>query len=440
MKIYSAKYVLPISSRAIADGAVAVDRGRIVAVGPAGSVSAAVGGGAERVALGDAVILPGLVNSHTHLELSWTAATRVSCQRGSSHISPALDNAGGVGPPVLAHGDYAGWLRRLLELRDAGTPADAGDHVARALGAMAARGTVAVGDVTNDGSTAVRLAASPLHAVVFVELYGLRAEETERRLTEAVARLESIAAAPEVAAAGDRLRLALTPHAPHTTGPPLLRALAGRAAAARGALSVHVAESRAEVELLADGEGPLAELFRERAFLPPGWTAPGRSPVEQLRRAGALSARTLAVHCVHLEQVDRSTLQASGATVVTCPRSNAALGVGVAPVPELLREGVPVALGTDSLASAPDLDLFAEMRAAREIHPDLPAAAVVRMATLNGARALGLSDRLGSIEPGKLAELIVVPLDGAVDRPFDAICGMPEQVWRLEQAPVGTPP
>jgi cytosine/adenosine deaminase-related metal-dependent hydrolase len=195
--------------------------------------------------------------------------------------------------------------------------------------------------------------------------------------------------------------------------------------------------------LLATGGGPLADLFRERGFWDSAWEPPGRSPVEHLKRLGVLSPRTLAVHSVHLDHADRSTLQTSGATVVACPRSNARLGVGRAPIPELLRAGVPVALGTDSLASVPDLDLFSEIAALREQHPSVSPAAVLRMATLNGARALGLADRLGSIEAGKLSALIVVPLGSRFARPLDALVEPPERVYPLDDATrelLGAPP
>jgi cytosine/adenosine deaminase-related metal-dependent hydrolase len=249
-------------------------------------------------------------------------------------------------------------------------------------------------------------------------------------------RLETLAADAEVAKAGKRWRIVPTPHGPHTTSPQLIRMLAARAAAAGEPISIHVAESRSEIDLIRDGSGPLPDLLREREMWDPGFEPRGHTPVEHLDRLGALTAGTLAVHCVHLTQADHSRLQMRGATMVTCPRSNRYLGVGKAPVPQLLGQGIPVALGTDSLASAPDLDLFAEMAALLDEHPALTPRAVLRMATLNGAAALGLARRLGSIEPGKSDRLLAVPL-ADLQHPVTEVCSNPTEVYRLEDAPHG---
>jgi cytosine/adenosine deaminase-related metal-dependent hydrolase len=410
MQVYTARHILPVSSPALRDGAIVVTDGRISRVGTRSEIEADLPDGTPVHDLGPTIVLPGLVNAHTHLELSWTAEEQ------------------------LPLGDYVDWLRALLVLRQSQDTTRAAESAERAIRFAVDRGTVAVGDVGNEGWIARLIARSPLSGVIFHELYGLENDRAEATLARAVEGMERLAADEDVAAAGDRLCLALTPHAPHTTSTSLLRALAGRAEASGEPLSIHVAESAAEVSLLSDGSGKLAELFRERAFAGEDWKPPGRSPVEHLKRLGALSERTLAVHCVHLDQRDRSSLQSSRATVVTCPRSNAALGVGTAPVPELMREGIPVAVGTDSLASAPDLDMFAEMCALRLQHPDLSPAAVLRMATLSGARALGLGDRLGSIEVGKLAELIVIPCSAEQENPLDLLCANPDRVYRLDRA------
>jgi cytosine/adenosine deaminase-related metal-dependent hydrolase len=413
MRVYAATRVFPVARPPIHEGAVAVDGETIVSVGPRAAVLAEAGNGAELCDLGQAALLPGLINAHCHVELSWM----------------------GQDPPP--GGDYMAWLRGLLERRAAEDPQVARPAAERAIDTMVDRGTVALGDVSNGTWAAPMLARSELQGVAFHEIYGIHAGDAERRIGEAIERREMLAADPDVLAAGDRWRVVLTPHAPHTTSEPLLRALAGRAAAAREPLSVHVAESEAEVAFLRDGSGPFPEFHRERGPGDPKWQPSGLTPVEHLDRAGALTSNSLAVHCVHLVHRDHTKLQSRGVSVVTCPRSNERLCVGKAPIPELLAEGIPVALGTDSLASAPDLDLLAEMAALRRLHPRLTPPAVLRMATLNGAAALGLADRLGSIEPGKLARLIVIPLDPDDDDPLGSVCNEPGEVYPLERAPYG---
>jgi aminodeoxyfutalosine deaminase len=415
MEIFTARHVLPVARPAIEDGAVAVREGRIVAVGPRAAVLGSADARARIHDLGDAAVFPGLVNAHLHLELSWLA--------GSD----------------LPSGDYVAWISALVARRAGPVPPDARDIAARALAAIVARGTVAVGDVANELWTVPVLARSPIHAVVFHEIYDLGAadaetilRETTRRLDEAAA--DAAAADPDVAAAASRVRIAVAPHAPHTTSVALLRALAGRSAATGDPLSIHVAESREEVELLRHGTGALRALLRSRGACGDDWEPPRRSPIDHLKRCGALGPRTLAVHAVHLDGTDVRTLQASGASVVTCPRSNARLGVGRAPVPALLRAGVAVALGTDSLASAPDLDLLSEMAALGDAYPEITPATILRMATLHGARALGLADHLGSIEVGKLPALVVLPLGPGDDRPLDRLCTRPATVYRLDDA------
>jgi cytosine/adenosine deaminase-related metal-dependent hydrolase len=294
---------------------------------------------------------------------------------------------------------------------------------------------VAIGDVSNDVWVVPLLVRSALEGVSFQEVYGFRGEDAEKWMLAAAYRLETLADDPAVSAAAHRWRLVPTPHGPHTTSPLLIRMLAAHASAAGMPISIHVAESEGEVELIRDGSGPFPDLLREREMWDPSFEPRGHTPVEHLDRLGALTAGTLAVHCVHLTQADHSRLQMRGATMVACPRSNRRLGVGTAPVRQLLGQGIPVALGTDSLASVPDLDLLAEMAALIEDHPQLTPRAVLRMATLNGAAALGLADRLGSIEPGKSGRLVVVPLGAELDRPATAVCSNPAEIHALEDAP-----
>jgi cytosine/adenosine deaminase-related metal-dependent hydrolase len=410
MLVYAAKHLLPVASTPIPSGAVLVHDGRILAVGRRKDVVRSHPG-VEVRDLGDAVIVPGLVNAHTHVELSFMNGE----------------------PP--AGGTFMTWLRDLVARRPEQDPAAAAAAATAAIEAMVQKGTVAVGDVANGTWAAPLLARSSLRGLAFHEIFGFKTSETESILDAAAARLEAIDAHPDVAAARDRFTTVLTPHAAHTTAAPLLKALGGRAVAAGEMLSIHVAESEEESQLLRDGTGPFKDFLIERGAWDPAFKPPGQTPVEVLDRLGVLTPRTLAVHCVHLEHQDLSRLQARGVTVVTCPRSNQRLGVGQAPVPKLLASGIPVALGTDSLASSPDLDVFTELAHLRQEHPGLSPAAALRIATLNGARALGLSQDLGTIEAGKLDVLAVVGLSDPNDDPLEAVTWSSETVAPLLAAP-----
>ncbi len=410
MIVYTARHMLPVVAQPVTDAAIAIDEGRITAAGRRKDVLKAVAQPEIRD-LGDSVVIPGLVNAHLHLELSWM----------------------GEQPP--AADDYVGWIRALVAQRGARDAAAARDCATRAIEGMIARGTVAVGDVANEGWTAPLLARSGVSGVIFLEIFGFRAADAESILEAAARRLDEIDADPDVRAARDRMRVVLTPHAPHSTSGSLLRALGGRAAATGEPLAIHVAESEAELALLRDGSGPFADFLRERGVWDEGWRAPGLSPVDFLDRLGLLGPRTLAVHVVHVTHNDIAKLQGRGVTVVTCPRSNQTLGVGIAPVPKLLASGIPVAIGTDSLASSPDLDLLSEIAALRECHPTLAPAAALRMATYNGARALGCDRDYGGIDKGRSARLVVVPLDDPAWDPLEVVTWNPPEVYTLESAP-----
>jgi 5-methylthioadenosine/S-adenosylhomocysteine deaminase len=229
-------------------------------------------------------------------------------------------------------------------------------------------------------------------------------------------------------ACGPLVEPGLSPHAPYTVSSRLYRELARYARRNDLRLATHVAESKAEVELLKHGMGAIAQAYKA-AHLWKGqhWSPPGVSPVSLLQRSEALGPETLAVHCVQLDSDDIAVLAASGATVAHCPRSNGRLQCGTAPISDLRRAGVVVGLGTDSLASNETLDLFAEMGAAVDYSRASTAAgvpesaegrvlddkAVLRMATLEGAAALGLDSHIGSLDVGKQADIIAVQLPQA---------------------------
>ena len=367
MRRYRAAWVLPIDAPPIPHGVVAVDRGAIVSVG------ASAGEAADD--LGDVAILPGLVNAHTHLELSW--------MRG--RVPPA--------------GDMPSWAASLIALRRA-VPAEPSDPIVHAIAEARASGTCLVGDVTNTLAPFDPLADSDLAAVLFREVLGFKANPGDV-LAAAAAQIRALT--PRA-----RLRPTIAPHAPYSVSPALLAAIAERNADAP--LSIHLGESAAEIEFLRDGRGPWRELLMSLGAWDPSWTPPGCGPVEYVERLGLLRPYLLAVHGVHFTDGDLSRLATARATVVTCPRSNRWTGAGAPPIERFYRSGVRVAIGTDSLASVDDLNMFREMAFVRRLAPGVAARDILRSATLSGADALGFAAELGTLTAGKRAELLAVRL------------------------------
>jgi cytosine/adenosine deaminase-related metal-dependent hydrolase len=209
----------------------------------------------------------------------------------------------------------------------------------------------------------------------------------------------------------DRVRAALAAHAPYSVAPRLFRSI--RRDIDRDPFvpcSVHLSESAEEVEFIRTGGGPWRALLEELGVWDPSWVPPGGSPVQFLDDSGFLDHRVLAVHGVQMSNEDLQRLAARGATLVTCPRSNGHTGAGAPPIADFYRSGVRVAVGTDSLASCADLNVFAELATMRALAPDVPAAALLDSATREGARALGFDGDYGTIEPGKRARLLAVAL------------------------------
>jgi aminodeoxyfutalosine deaminase len=373
--LYRAAWVLPIAGPPLANAWVHIDDQRVRAVGAAADDPPAV----AEVDLGHAALMPGLVNAHTHLELSW--------MHGRVPASEAM--------PAWAAALMA--LRRTVDAEPE-APIEAAIRDARAAG------TSVVGDVTNTLAAYGPLLDSDLAAAVFRELLGFNAGDPAGAVEGARRQIDELLPVAW-------LRPSIVPHAPYSVSPELFRAIA---AAGHGPLSVHVGESADEVRFLRDGTGAWRELLGRLGAWSDRWTAPGCRPVEYLDRLGLVSDRLLAVHCVQADGGELARLAAAGATIVTCPRSNQWTGAGVPPIEAFYASGARVAIGTDSLASVDDLNLFAELAAVRRLAPRVPARRLLASATLHGAEALGFAADFGSIEAGKRADLIAVALPAGV--------------------------
>jgi cytosine/adenosine deaminase-related metal-dependent hydrolase len=377
--LFAASWVVPVAGPPIRDGCVAVEAGRIVWVGPRSGAGAP--GGPLRD-LGDGVLMPGLVNAHCHLEL--TALRR----------EPAAAPDRSV---------FVDWVSALVAARGSLAPARMREGAETGIAELLESGTVAVGDVSNDLAHVDLMRRAGLDGVAFFELLGwdpAGAEAILERTEERLARLEP--GPPEV-------RLAA--HAPYSVSSRLFGMLVKRG----GLAAVHLAESPEETAFLQDGTGALAAFLLERVG-PVPFEPPGSSPVQYLDSLGVLRPGLLAAHCVQVGARDQALLAERGVHVAVCPRSNRNLGVGIPPVPDMLRAGVAVCLGTDSAASAGALDLMQDVAALQREFPDLDPAVIVGMATAAGAKALGLVD-LGALAPGRRARLAFAA--GASNRPLD---------------------
>jgi 5-methylthioadenosine/S-adenosylhomocysteine deaminase len=378
MKRFHARWVVPITAPSIHDGTVAVDDGRIAYVGPRASAPAG-----EDLDLEDAVLLPGLVNAHTHLELT---AFR------------------GLMPDV----PFRDWIVCLQTAKvSVMTPERYLDAARLGIAEGLRSGITTYADTCDSGVALAVMCEMGVRGIMYQEVFAPSADDARvadaiaglrRRLTELEPRQTPL------------VRLGISPHAPYTVSDPLF-AFAARAGYP---VAVHIAESEAETRFVRDGDGPFADGLRNRGIP----VAPrARSPIALLDTLGVLDARPLLIHAVRIDDADIAAIARARATVAHCPVSNAKLGHGIAPLDRLLGANVAVGLGSDSMAANDRMDLLEEARVAtlaqrtRTGRSDAIAPRdALALATLGGARALGMADRIGSLEVGKDADLAAFPL------------------------------
>jgi cytosine/adenosine deaminase-related metal-dependent hydrolase len=370
----SARWVLPADGPAVEHGALLIGSdGRIAAVGQEADVPRPAGVAVED--FGDAVLLPGLINTHTHLELT-----------GLEGEPP--------GP------DFAAWIRRLREAKAARPPEAYLEAARRGLADCRAAGVTTIADTGDSGAVIQALAEAGGSGIAYQEVFGPHPDQRDASLAGLQRRVEHLGRFVV-----ERVRIGVSPHAPYTVSGPLYAATAEWARREGLPVAVHLAESPAESALLERGAGAFAEAWRGRGIPLP--MPPGRTPVAWLEEHGVLSDRTLCIHVAQAGPGDVGRLARTGASVAHCPLSNCAHGHGAAPLGALLAAGIRVGLGTDSTLSVGRLDLLAEARAARALG-GLDAARALALCTFEGARALGMDAELGSLAPGKWGDCAVI--------------------------------
>jgi len=373
--IYSARWVLPVSTSPIENGAVAIEGQRIAGVGPRSEI-------VERFPefrvddFGEAVILPGLINTHTHLELT--------AMRGY------LENE---------ERDFFAWLRKLTRARlELMTPDDI--QVSATWGACEAvrAGITCVGDASDSALMSMRaLQQVGLRGVVYQESFGPDARLAAENFEKLKVKLQELRAVES-----GLVRAGVSPHAPYTVCGPQLEMIADLAKSENLPVMMHAAESEAEELFLREGCGVFAEGLARRSI---EWKAPGTSTIQYLKQTGILHTFPVLAHCIRVDDEDIETLRNNHAKVAHCPKSNAKLGHGRAPLGKFLEAGVIVGLGSDSVASNNTCDILEEARFATLL-------ARAGGSAITAGEALKAATLGGELTEGAQADLAVVSLRG----------------------------
>ena len=388
--IHTAAWLINPDVPPVAGGAILVRDGMVAATGTLAELKSRYP--APVTDHHDCAILPGFVNAHTHLELthfpSWRMRTHVD-------YNPRR---------------FSDWIIQLIKITRGLHEEDFRTSLVEGLRKCVESGTTAVGDIITRYDLLTAYGVPPIRGRIFFETLGHDPARFRERLEQALTAADSIG--------GEYLSSGLSPHTIYTIGEANLPAIRDAALSRNLPLAIHISESQIEGDFVFDTSGPLAgELYPfvgwEQYLMPPRHC----SSTELLDRYGLLTPTTLAVHCVHINLADAQILQQRGVTVCLCPRSNDRLDVGRAPLPLFRKLDIPLALGTDSLASNDSLSLWDEMRFALDTFPeDLSPADVFRMATTGGAAALGLSASLGSLEAGKRADFQTITHVGSDEK------------------------
>jgi len=361
------------------DGGVLIEKGLIRKVGSYSDLSGHTNDVFDHE---NCILTPALVNCHSHLELSWMA-------NNETIQSSSFDN-------------FVDWIRNLLALRVDEPEADVlQDCISQSQNMMLTSGTGFLLDTGNDPRNQNSIKHNNGPTIFLLEFMGL----TGKPQDDALSRLSDL---------HDDTNS--TPHAPYSTGPELLKRLKNRSSQQNSIFSIHTAESQEEIEFLKNGSGPFVDFLAERGLDLSTFDTPKSSPVHYLNKLGLLDSQTLCVHCVQLEENDIDLIADHQVKVCLCPGSNRHLGVGKAPVPEMISRSILPALGTDSLASNTTLSIWQEMRYLREDWPEIDPTIIFSMATYGGNQVVGNDCQYGLLAPNKSGRFLAVETPNSLTR------------------------
>ncbi|MBF8276710.1 MAG: atzA [Candidatus Brocadiaceae bacterium] len=377
MIIIRAKYLISTPGSCIENGAVAVTGAKIHRVGLWCEMSA-IPGVEKVIDLGNAVIMPGLINTHTHLDLS----------NLHNRIKPTSN--------------FTHWVFQVIGARMRWNDEDYVSSIEKGAKLSIESGVTTVADISNTGHAFSVLKKSPLRKVVYKEIIGLKSEQAAdimKKLKEEIPQIKT----------DELLSVGLSPHAPYSVSRELYQAVCGFAGESRLPVCTHLAETLDEIEFLTKGTGIFPAFLRQIRALPEGWKPPETTPIRYLNEMGVINNRTLLIHCNYVSDEEIALIQSSGASVAFCPRSHRFFGHTNHPVHRFLDAGVNVGIGTDSLASNDSLSVLDELKYLSAIHTISPQT-LISMATVNGAKAIGLESQVGQLREGFEADICGVGL------------------------------
>lgn len=386
--VIKADYVIADGPRILDNHSVLIEDSKIVGIEPSGSLSAN-----SVIDLGRAVLMPGLINCHTHLELT------------------------DLGRPVTRRQDLTLWLDEVRELRDGKDSRDLIKSSQKGVEASVEYGTTTIVDHANSGNSYIPLRDSGMRVFLLFEMVGF-----PDHLYEEKARLldERIAAVQET----EYLKWGIAPHSAYGVSERLLQKCSDIAKKTGCPISTHASEHEGEVELFETGKGPFVDFLTRLGSDLSKWNAPGMTPIEYLQKLGLVTDRTLMVHSNYLRDGDFEIIRNAGASAVYCPRSHFYFYHRYHPFKKLLAKGIRVCFGTDSMVSNWSLDLLEELKFVYQSYEGVTPIQLIQMATSNAAMALGMDSRVGELRPGMEADMCAIrvpknydnPLEGALDQ------------------------
>jgi len=374
-KILSADWILPVSSAPVKNGSIVFDDEKILYIGSYVE-SVQTFPNAIKADLPGKVIIPGLVNPHTHLDFS-LYKDQLVMQKDETMFD---------------------WIKRVVDLQPVTTIEMRKAGAIEGIKEMQEEKIALIGDIVHDPFSAELLEKEKFQGVCFHELSGFLPDKAKGLFLEARETVNRLSGHSE------NFAHYMAPHSPYAVSEELLKLIAQE----RQRTCFHLAESQDEVTFLKQGEPRMQKIMENLGKWDDNWQAPGCSPVRYFAALGLLHEKSIAVHMVHVEEKDYAILQATKPNICLCPRSNVWLNNGLPPAEAYLALGLNVCLATDGLGSNHDLSMLNEMRFFKKQFPKVDAATVLSMGTLNGAKALGMNKHFGALEVGRLNRMTLV--------------------------------